>query len=142
MHKFLLEQKELTFKRAFGEDYRTEMRKTCRKTTLHFERLADAQGTIRGLPSYIATLRTLAAHGSELVSSAAPLTSTAYYAAVERLNKIRHETLPQLVDELSKLEEGMALNSGTLVSPAITQMDLYLNSWLDMLMVLQRQWCT
>lgn len=116
---------EVSKKITTAAGYKEAMSKRAQKATQHFEKLAHGNGGVFSLPSYVATLATLAEHGTELVGTAAPLTNNAYIAAVERLNQIRHTLLPNLIVELEQVEEGMALHPGTLVDPAIEHMEIY-----------------
>ena len=64
-------------------------------------------------------------HSSELLSTTSLLSQQAYRDAEAKLNKIRHEILPQLVAELERVEESMGLKPNILVGPAIIKMERY-----------------
>lgn len=108
-----------------AESYQAAIQARANKTKAQFEKLASSSNSMLKMPSYISAVKELAVHGSDLMSTGAPLTKVAYEEAVAKLNLIRHEVLPALVVELEILEESMSLKPGTLVDPAVRQMELY-----------------
>lgn len=108
-----------------AEGYKEAMLERAKKTKERFEKLASSSSSFLKMPSYLSTMKELHAHSSELMSTAAPLTKVAYEEAVAKLNRIRHDILPKLVTELEILEESMALKPGSLVDPALAQMESY-----------------
>lgn len=108
-----------------AESYQAAIQARANKTKAQFEKLASSSNSMLKMPSYISAVKELAAHGSDLMSTGAPLTKLAYEEAVAKLNLIRHQILPALVVELEILEESMSLKPGTLVDPAVEQMEIY-----------------
>ena len=108
-----------------AESYQAEMQARAARTKAQFEKLASSSNSMLKMPSYISAMKELAVHGSEIMSTGAPLTKVAYQEAVVKLNLIRHEILPALIVELEIVEESMSLKPGTLVDPAIKQMESY-----------------
>ncbi len=104
--------------------YAEIMKNRAERLKANFEGLSKNSG-IWSLPSYFSTINQLVAHSSDLMNTAAPLTTAAYKRAVAQLDMIRHEMLPTLVAEAESLEERMGLKPTLLTKPLLTQMQKY-----------------
>lgn len=102
--------------------YQATTRKNTNQSQKYLERLNIAS-EIPAFVSYLSLIKTLTSHTRFLL--ALPLTNQAYLLAAEKLNDIKHNILPQIISELEKTEESMALKPGLLTEPAIKQMDTY-----------------
>lgn len=107
------------------EEYQRAATEKAKDLHAEFTKLTTKQNGLTQLPNTVGIIRKLLAYSTDLVNSAAPLTTKAYLEAVEKLQDIKHNLLPQMLSELEQMEESLGLKSGVLTGDVIKQMESY-----------------
>ena len=104
--------------------WQLNIQKRAKKMAKEFERIIS-QNRWAHYTGYLSTLKVLISQSSDLINTVEPFSQQAYQSAANKLNEIRHTSLPQLLTELETTEEIMGLKAGTLSEPALKNMELY-----------------
>lgn len=105
-------------------EYQAVMLAKAKTTQADFAKLSE-KPPILALSNYFSILKSLTWLSSELMSTGAPLTKSAYERAVSILNDIRHEHLPKLVAELEALEDHLGLSPNQLLATLMPKINQY-----------------
>lgn len=77
------------------------------------------------LLSVISACQKLLAISGDVVNTAAPISEDAYHKSANLLNQARHELIPAIINKLEAIEQTMALQPGSLVTPMLQKLESY-----------------